>query len=166
MVTLRATAAILKRLGIKPAAEPPASTTLLGDWYLALNRLSRDRRVMAVSAVTLLPVLLLARGLRSLPQRLPDAVAEMLLALGIPTAAVRTEVDAMRETTIAATASRRILGTMNDFQFMSTRAVGLPVVTIEVALFLARSPCRPIGMRRPDDMTREMFGLPPMTTRR
>ena len=144
MVTLRGTAAIIKRLGIKPAADPPGSTTLLGDWYLTLSRIGRVQRVMAVSSVTLLPVILPARDLRSLPQRLPDAVAEMLLVLGVPAAAVRTEIEAMRETTIAATSSRRILGTMNDFHFMSTRAVGLPEVALEEALFLAKSPCRPI----------------------
>jgi hypothetical protein len=40
------------------------------------------------------------------------------------------------------------------------------MVLLEESLFLARSPCGPIGMRRPDDLTRELFGVPSSSTRR
>ena len=85
MVTLRCTKKLLDRLDGQPCDEDavPASTGRLGDWFANLLIVRRQQLVLAVSGVTLLPVLLPAATFKTLPQRFPVAVADMLVALGI-----------------------------------------------------------------------------------
>ena len=71
--------------------------------------------MLAVSEKSLLPVLLTTQGVAKLPERLPDAIAEVLAFLEIPDEAIRGEIAAMKEgCTVAKTASRVVLGSMND----------------------------------------------------
>lgn len=76
MFTLCCTKKLLDRIRVKPDPRPPPSTTKLGDWYAATLNLERERLVLCVSELTLLPVVVptvgaatdlnakLARGLR------------------------------------------------------------------------------------------------------
>ena len=81
MLVLRCTQKILERLGGPTCAEGDASTGRLGDWFANLLIIRREQLVLAVSAVTLLPVLLPAAPLKTLPARLPQAVEETLLGV-------------------------------------------------------------------------------------
>ena len=124
MFTLRCTAKLLKQMRATPEPNPPASTTLLGDWYANRIQMGRTPVVLAVSEKSLLSVLLPARGVAALPTSLPDAVAKVLAFLEIPEAILEEEVAAMREgCVVAKTASRRVLGSMNDMAYMAEAGI-------------------------------------------
>ena len=160
MFTLRCTAKLLKRLKVRPDPSPPRSTTKLGDWYANLLFVDRQQLVLCVSEVTLLPVLLPARGHEPLAARLPSTIGEILTALGIPEHAVREETDEMSTVTIAATASRSVLGSMNDFVYLFDGYWEPNETLLNVALRIAEAPCRPLKMERPSRVTAELLRLP------
>jgi len=110
MMLLRCTRKLLKRARQTPVDIAPPSTTLLGDWYANVLFVRRRPIILAVSERTLLPVLVPAREFGSLGQRLGMALAEVLLALGIPEGPVREEQQQMLQVAFARTDSRTILG--------------------------------------------------------
>ena len=133
------------------SATAPESDTALGDWYA--NRFVVDRRplLLLVSARSLLPILLPARDLRSLPTRLPELVAQRLRRFGTDRSLIDAEVSAMKPVHVAKTASRSVLGIMVDFAFAVPFRLGsgqwdettLPFVEAK----LERTPC---FVTRPD----------------
>jgi hypothetical protein len=114
MVVLRRTRKLASALPTSPSRSV-ASETALGDWYA--NRLTVDHRplLLLVSSCGLLPILLPARDIASLPARLPELVAGRLQRLGIAPAVVHAEVVAMRPVAVAATVDRSVVGIMVDF---------------------------------------------------
>jgi hypothetical protein len=155
--TLRCTGKLLKRLGpvTEAAREPP--TTVLGDWYATLIYAPGMQLVLLTSERALLPMVVQAREARTLAERIPLALDRVLAALQVPPAAIEREVAAMAAPRIGKTASRQVLGTMNDFQRMMPYHAWPPASLTAVALELAEAPCGPIAMRSPDDQTRELF---------
>jgi len=157
MVVLRCTQTLLRRLHQTPAEDAPASSTVLGDWYANILWVYRKPLVLAVSARTLLPVLVPARDPASLGPRLAAALGHMLAALGIPAHRVEAEQRHMAQIAFARTISRQILGTMNDFDRMLDPAPGQSLIS--AALELAEAPCGPIGMGSPDRVTLNLFDV-------
>jgi len=96
---------------------PAASDTALGDWYINRQTVDRKPLLMLVSADTLLPIVIPARGVRTLPQRLGALVRHRLQLMDIPTAWIDAEVAAMATVAVAKTASRSVLGVMNEFMY-------------------------------------------------
>ena len=116
--------------------------------------------MLLASERTLLPVVVQAREARTLVERFPLALARVLAALQVPLAAIEREVAAVAAPRIGKTASRQVLGTMNDFQRMMPYHAWPPASLTAVALELAEAPCGPIGMRSPDDLTRDLLSQP------
>ena len=114
MVVLRRTQKLAAALPISTPVSAD-STTALGDWYV--NRLTVDKRplLLLVSARSLLPLLIPARDVASLPDRLPDLVAARLRRLGIPPAVVHAEIASIRPVRVGPTADRSVVGIMVDF---------------------------------------------------
>src|SRR5262245_36662149 len=112
MVTLRPTR---KLASLLPAAGIARSDTALGDWYV--NRIVVDRQplLLLVSSASLLPMLLLARDVRTLPVRLAGLVEVRLRHLGIEVRAIAAEKSAMIPVEIRPTVDRSVLGMMVDF---------------------------------------------------
>jgi hypothetical protein len=156
MFTLRATAKLRKRLGVKPASTQAAPTTRLGNWYATII-FARPHLVLLVSERTLLPVLVPAREPRGLGPRISAAVAEILRALGVPQPAIETETEAMGDMAVGQTQSRVILGTMNDFLRMLPYELEHAGSLLGASLRLAEAPCGPI-QDSPDRATRALFG--------
>src|SRR5690242_18279354 len=98
-----------------PEREPRSSTTRLGDWYATLVFARPSWLVLAVSERTLLPVVIPAKPFATLPLRIVEAAGAALAELGIPDDVITAELAEMREVHVAKTASRRVLGSMNDF---------------------------------------------------
>ena len=100
-----------------PTAEavPARSDTALGDWYV--NRIVVDRRplLLLLSSASLLPLLLPARDVRTLPDRLGELVAARLRRWAIETRAIDAEQQAMAPVAIGPTVDRSVLGIMVDF---------------------------------------------------
>ncbi len=144
---------------LRPDENPPAPTTLLGDWYCNLLHTSAGQLILAVSERTLLPVLVPARDAKSLPARLPQAVAEVFAAIGVPSISIGREVTLMDMMAIGRTASRQVLGSMNDFAWMLEVPIDRGESLLDAAVFLAQAPCKPIGMDSPSRATLGAFAL-------
>jgi hypothetical protein len=157
MFALKCTRRFLARLDLKPAEEAAPSTTRLGDWCANVIPLGRREVALVVNVRSLLPVLVpLAPVDRFLAEFL-RTVAEVLVRIGVTPAAIDSELCEMTSGRVEKTSSRQVLGSMTDFAFMaeaSSRARDL----VEVAMWLAESPCSPIGMRSPSDVARELLG--------
>jgi hypothetical protein len=91
------------------------SDTALGDWYV--NRVVVDRRplLLLVSAATLLPILIPARDVRTLPDRLAGIVDARLQRCGIDAAVIEAEINAMSSVAVGSTVDRSVLGILVDF---------------------------------------------------
>ena len=158
MVVLRCTRKLLRWLREKPVEDAAASSTLLGDWYANLLWVYRKPLILAVSARTLLPVLIPARDSGALAPRLAAALGEVLGALGVPLQQLEEEQRQMAKIVFAQTNSRTILGTMNDFDRMLDPAAGQSLTS--AALELAEGPCGPIAMESPNRATVNLFASP------
>ena len=159
MLTLRCTAKLLKQMRTTPDPTPPASTTRLGDWYANRIQVGRTPIVLAVSEKSLLPVLLPARGVAKLPELLPDAVAEVLAFLEIPEDAIRAEIAAMKEgCVVAKTASRVVLGSMNDMARMTEAHIRSGRPLQDTSRYLTTVPFSPLKMHAPAHETRALLG--------
>lgn len=158
MFRLRCTAKLLSRLRVKPDERAGAPSTRLGDWYAHLLFTRPVQLVLCVSERTLLPALIPAREVGSLVPRLREAVADVLRALNVPKEAICEEEEAMADAVIARTASRQVVGSMNDFVRM-LEAYRVPTATLlDLALRLAQTPCSPLRMNSPRDETVRLFG--------
>lgn len=153
MVILRATRKVRQ---LTPTTLDPdaVSDTALGDWYV--NRLVVDGQplVLMVSALSLLSMLVRAREVRTLPERLPGLVEQRLSRMAVPTRWIRSEVEAMRPVVVAKTVDRSVLGTLVDFA--KTIPYHLPEggwdddALLRVEDRLAATPCRVV--RRWEDV--------------
>lgn len=161
MATLRCTQKILRRLRIDPLADDAAPTNRLGDWYANLLNVGRMRLVLCVSEKTLLPVILPARMLRTLPERLPPAVAFVLRHLGVPADVVETEVNALHPVRIGETKSRVVLGSMAEMAYEANFLLGHPAMRAsleQASLRLCGILCGPLGNSTPAEATVRLLG--------
>ena len=158
MLVLRCTQKLLRKVG-KPEPSPPQSTTVLGDWFAQPLSVGHQRFILLASENSRLPILMPAKDVKNLPRHFPEALAEMLFALGIPAAAVEREVETADDIVIAATNNRSILGTLNDYANMLKWTLPNRPNTplIETALWLADTPVRPLD-GYPDDLARQLLG--------
>ena len=115
MLVVRCTAKLLRRLHAEPDPTSTRSTTRLGDWYATVLPWRPRHLVLLVNEPTRLPVLLPARPSSTLARRIPDAIAKVLADLRVAAEVVDQERRAMAEITFAKSASRSVLGTMNEF---------------------------------------------------
>ena len=76
MFTVRGTKKFLDRVG-RPIADPPSSTTVLGDWY-ANVLFWRPQVALFVNAATFVPVLMPLAPVAGVVARFPMAMAEVL----------------------------------------------------------------------------------------
>jgi hypothetical protein len=119
--TVRGTKKFLDRVG-RPMDEPPSSTTVLGDWY-ANVLLWRPQVALFVNAATFVPVLMPLAPASGVVDRFPAGMAEVLRALGIDPRFVESESVEMSSVVLAKTASRQVLGVMNEFTFMAEHTI-------------------------------------------
>jgi hypothetical protein len=160
MVTLRCTRKLLKHLAVHPMSELQPPTTTLGDWYANLLFTRRRRLVICVSERTLLSVLVLAKDPNTLPNRFRDAVLALLRQLGVSGAQLESEAREMKALAFGPTASKRVLGSMNDLIFQCRwRLNDLPDIDIEtLALELSEIPCGPLSYRYPREVALQLLG--------
>jgi hypothetical protein len=115
--------------------------------------------VLLVNATTRLPVVIAARDLSTLPVRFAAGLSAMLTTLQIPAGIIAAEVREVREVTFTTTASRSVLGTMNDYAIFIEAAfhheVGMGLHRLSVKL--ADTPVGPLGYDRPRDVVRRQL---------
>ncbi len=162
MTTLRCTTKLLKALKAKPVAHPAPATNRLGGWTANLIRVSRRQLVLAVNDATRFGVVIEAAPYAEIPLRLAQRVFMALRYIGVPDDLAAAEAQALETPEFAATHSKSVLGTLNQFAFevecdlhygLAHSAVAL---TQRLAEAIVASP-RDIGC--PADRVRERFGL-------
>jgi hypothetical protein len=157
--TLRCTRKLLRRLGTKPSSEVVEPSTVLGDWYANLLPLRPQQLVLAMNERSLLCVLVPAAPIGSLGERLRVEVSGLLTDIGVPIGPVAAELAAMEPMAIGATASRAVLGCMNDavFQLSHRRAPG--VALRDLGLQLAENIYSLTDYQEPRGRVLELFGV-------
>ena len=158
MVVLRCTARLLLRL--KQFDDTPInSTTRLGDWYGTLIRMGNRHVMLFISERSRLPVIIPIRQANRLRAAFPDAVCQMLDAVGIAAADIVEERRRMSEMMFGRTRSPSLLGTLNDYSLMTrvafVKSHDQPLE--DIARFLARTPILPLDGARPIDLTLQAF---------
>ena len=147
MFTVRGTKKFLDRVG-RPLADPPAGTTVLGDWY-ANVLLWWPQVALFVNAATFMPVLMPLAPAAGVVARFPVGLSEVLAALGIDPRFVAAETAEMQSVALAKTASRQVLGVMNEFTFMAEHAIGTgrsdPADLVGLSAWLANTIVGPIS---------------------
>jgi hypothetical protein len=151
---------LLKRLG-EQSNELDSSTNALGDWYATLVYVGRIQLVLCTSANSLLSVVVEARQARArIAESLRNGLETLLFDIGISESQVRAELEEMRDYQFGPTASRNILGTMNDFmQNIYYRINEQPEVTLrQINLDLSGTPCKgPRGYSFPSERARMLM---------
>ena len=147
MYTVRGTKKFLDRVG-RPIADPPPSSTVLGDWY-ANVLFWRPRVALFVSATTFVPVLIPLAPASGAVARFPAAMAEVIGALGVDPRFVEWESTEMSSVVLAKTASRQVLGVMNEFTFMAEHTISTgrsdPADLLGLSAWLANTIVGPIS---------------------
>ena len=159
MVAIRCTKKLLARIGALSSVTEP-TTTILGDWYARPVAIGHQRLILLISEHSRLPVIMRARDVKHLARNFPEALARVLLGLGIEMSGAEREVEATREAVIAKTDSRSLLGTLSDFSFMlQWQLPDRPNLDlVQAALELSHTPVRPLGRAGfPDRVTRELL---------
>ncbi len=160
MVVLRCTQQLLFRLKQFHDAPAVRSTTRLGDWYGNLIRMGNRHVLLFISERSRLPVLIPVREANRLRLALPDAVCQMLAAVGVPAEAIERERLQMSQIAFGRTRSRSLLGSLNDFslmtrmRFITSRNETLDVIARE----LAETPLiLPFDGAHPSTVTRQLL---------
>jgi hypothetical protein len=159
--TLRCTRRLLRRLKVSPEPSPLAPTNGLGDWYANLLYARPQQLILCVSERTLLPIVISAKGSDPVPVRLAAEVGKTLYTIGIRGPAVDAELAAMADVTISTTASRQVLGSMNDLASLLEAYLAHGDTLEQAARKLADAPCSPIEMNSPREETIELLSKLP-----
>jgi hypothetical protein len=143
VVIIRPTKKLHSQLPIRQVSG--GSDTALVDWYVNRVVVARQPLLLLVSSMSLLPMVVLARDVRSLPERLPSIVEARLQQLGVHNDLIAAELRAMTPVVTAATIDRSILGTVNDFAkampYYLDAATREPKSLAGLEAWLAQTPC-------------------------
>ena len=127
---------------------PDEATSVLGRWY-ATTIPWRPQVALFVHDTTLLPVLMPLAPAATVLDRFPDRLAEILELHGVAPPVIDRETAAMDQHCLTSTASRSLVGMMNEFTFLAgtwrgpTGGANLD----ELSMRLAHTPCGPLYKR-------------------
>lgn len=149
MVIVRATRTLLKRLGAPSAIDGERSTTLLGDWYATVLPWRPHQVALFVSERTLLPVLVPLAPAASLLDRFPNQLAHVLVRHHVDAATVAAECIDTADYRLAATASRSVVGSTNEFAILADahRQYDPGLDLLDLSIRLSAVPCGPLYRR-------------------
>jgi len=162
MITLRCTHKLLRYLGKQPVDAPPTPTNTLGNWYANLIPTALGDLIMLTNERSLLTAAVPTDLLGDLSAQFKLRVANQLAGIGMPPEVIRQEIAAMEPLLYAKTASRSILGSMNDlafhFQHYAYRALEENDFSLSrVELALNQMPHGPLDYRFAADAARELL---------
>jgi hypothetical protein len=157
MYTLHCTQKLLARIKEPTTAAVPTATTALGNWY-ATALLWKPQVALFVNESSRLPLFMPLAPAKTLAARFPLHLEALLIAHGAPAGFAAHEVAAMTEVTVAKTASRSIVGTMNDFTWLAGSAEGTTDLDElrYLSKRLANRPIGPMGHKYPIDVLDEV----------
>jgi Domain of unknown function (DUF6933) len=162
MITLRCTQKLQRFLGIVPASMLELTTATLGDWYANLVPTVSGDLIVFVNEKSLLTVAIPIEESNNLIPLFRLRVANLLGLIGINPIEIINELCHYDQVQFGKTASRRILGSMNDitlqYQIMAEDAESKKDLSLSKAeLNLSQLPCKPIGYRFPSEIAKELL---------
>jgi hypothetical protein len=160
--TLRCTRKLLRRIDETATSEAVSPTTVLGDWYANLLYMRPQQLVLAMNERTLLCALVPAAPAATVAKRLRLEVGGLLQDIGVPAPKVEAELAAMEHVTIGTTASRAVLGCMNDAVYQlgaCPRGARGELDLRAAALYLAENIYSLTDFARPWVRALELFGV-------
>jgi hypothetical protein len=165
MLILRPTLSLAKRMKVKLEPSTGVSTTRLGDWYAVDLVLNRRQFVLAVSSESRLGIVISAAPYSTIRSRLPDAVSQVLAAMGVPAEKIAAESERMGEVRLAKTKDRSIIGSMNDYckhltYMAQIRRLDLSDL-ISMSLWISAIPSLVMEPAFPQDAALMLFDQPP-----
>lgn len=145
MLVVHGTKKFLDRAGRPDPADERPSTTLLGSWY-ATVWFWRPQVALFVNETTLFPVLIPMAPAAGVVRRFISALPEAFAEYELHPRFVDAELTDMAEHRLAKTASRSVLGVMNEFKFMADHRLdtGDDIDLQGMASWLAQTPCGPL----------------------
>jgi hypothetical protein len=149
VLVVHATKKLAQRIGgfNAPAEQEPVPR--LGAWY-ANVMIWRPQAALFVSQTTLLPVLMPMAPASTLLSRFPAELAAVLREHDVPSEVIESELSTLATTNIVPTASRSLLGVMNEYIFLAVHVLqDRPGSTDLVGLscWLAQTPMSPLDKR-------------------
>lgn len=137
------------RVRAQPPSTGQSSTGRLGSWY-ANVLFVRPQVALFVNETTLVPLLTRLAPAAGLLDRFPAELSQLLSAHELPHDFIDHEVSAADQIRLAPTASRSMLGVMNEFTHLTRhylRDPGDDQELVDVSLELAQTPTRPLRDR-------------------
>jgi len=117
MFVLHCTKKVQDRLKVKPVDILPEPATRLGNWYCNEFTASRRKHLIFVNERTLLPIVISVKGLKTsgdILEVFKQRLFKAFLLLKLPDKKFMPELLEMDEVVFAKTASRSVVGSMND----------------------------------------------------
>ena len=148
MFTVHATKKLLDRVKQPAVASAFEPKTALGNWY-ATAIFWKPQVSLFVNERTLLPVLVPLAPAANLMERFPEFLRQVLVAHEVDRSFVASETAELWDGTYAKTASRSILGIINEFTYLGgfMRDELGPDDLLQIALELSETPCGPLYKR-------------------
>jgi hypothetical protein len=146
--TIHATKKLLDRVK-QPVVDPVEPASELGNWY-ATALFWKPQVALLVNERTLLPVFMPLAPATTLARRFADELRRVLDAHGVDPRFVDDEIRSMGEGHYAKTASRSLLGVMNEFTFLGNahrEDHGADDDLVALSVRLAETPMSPLYKR-------------------
>jgi hypothetical protein len=120
---------------------------------------AQRRFIVVVSGPSRLAVYLPGKGAGDLPRTFADALAQVLVELDLPPAAIQREVAASREVVVAATDSRSVLGSLNEAAYLAQYRLRVEPEEdlLVLARWVAETPVIAGSVRWPRDVVRQLL---------
>ena len=115
MITIRCTQKLRKYLGGTFVEKLPPTTSYLGDWYANLVPTVAGELIIFLNEKTLLTVAVPVWESDNLLPLFRARVANILFLIGVHPIAIEKEIMHYHQIQFGKTASRSVLGSMNDF---------------------------------------------------
>jgi hypothetical protein len=164
MITFRCTKKLRNYLGIVPIdnAQPP--TAALGDWYANLIPTFAGDLILFISEKSLLSVAIPIWETDHLVPLFRIRVANLLWMIGIPQKIIVREINHFDQVQFSKTASRSVLGSMNEFawqyQFIAEESQDKSGLSLSKAEYqLTGMPCGGLDYQFPVDVAKELLGV-------
>jgi hypothetical protein len=159
VLTIRCTSKLLKWLDAEVPPESISPTNRLGDWYANLLFTKHRRLIICVSERSLLPIFVEARDFSFIRARFQERVRSVLRSMGAGSDALHSEAPQIAEIKIGKTASRRVLGSLNDLAYLARFKIEEhPEIDLTtLAIELAETPCSPLKYQNPRVVSLELL---------
>ncbi len=162
MITLRCTKKLRTYLGINPVNQPDPPSAVLGNWYANLIPTVAGDLIIFVNERTLLTVAIPVWESEHLLELFRLRVANLLRMIGLREYIIDREISHFDQVQYGKTASRSVLGSMNDFawhyQSLAEEATSKVDLSISNAEFrLSQMPCSPIDYQVPAEVARDLL---------